>query len=357
MKVAVLGGHEWSKYIASKFQGIEASVVLFSDTKVEESLPFEVRQGTVNQVSKLNLLSSESTEGRSRLCDLFRVIFEMDASSITNRQKEENPDMFKKLSESMINTLNGKIEMAEDFDLIIDCREGSKVSPIGKAGAFCINERVYQGHERFISLVGYTSGNYLISGKGNELAKNLIQLLKIKDKKVFLFYPKFMDRFSFIESLNEDLSRAAMEFFKVADEDLEKKKIIHEKKLKEWEDMEDYVRVKYPKPVLETPMLQEYFNMGIVSIDRLEEHDKFFVTYETYKSFDAGRAQEGVGEIKTLGVDYLVNSYPKAKDLQVYHSLPVNEEGIFFLNDGSRQSLDDQFVKTLNKIKKYFSKN
>ena len=43
----------------------------------------------------------------------------------------------------MIATLQGKIEMAEDFDLVIDLRPSTTLSPIGKSKAYALNERIY----------------------------------------------------------------------------------------------------------------------------------------------------------------------------------------------------------------------
>ena len=49
-----------------------------------------------------------------------------------------------------------------------------------------------------------------------------------------------------------------------------------ERKLKEWNEMEDYVRVKYPRPQARPPKIQVYDNVGIVSIDRLDDHQDYF---------------------------------------------------------------------------------
>ena len=128
MKIAVFGGSAFSTKIAEYFIGIEAKVTVFSESEAEVS-GVEVRPCKVTQVSKINLLKGESVPTRSRMCDLFRVIFEMNTSKITQEQKNENPDMFEKLSQSMIKTLEEKIEMAEDFDVIVDCRLISRGFP------------------------------------------------------------------------------------------------------------------------------------------------------------------------------------------------------------------------------------
>ena len=65
------------------------------------------------------MLKGETVPSRSRMCDLFRVIFEMNTSKITQEQKNDNPDMFEKLSQSMIKTLEEKIEMARTSMLLL----------------------------------------------------------------------------------------------------------------------------------------------------------------------------------------------------------------------------------------------
>ena len=95
-----------------------------------------VRLGKINQVSKLNLLKEENLESRSRMCDLFRVTFEMNTEDMVERQRLDNPDAFNQLDPSVISTLKKRIEMAEDFDVVIDARGNTKYTPLGKAGAF-----------------------------------------------------------------------------------------------------------------------------------------------------------------------------------------------------------------------------
>ena len=69
--------------------------------------------------------------------------------------------------------------------------------------------------------------------------------------------------------------------------------------------------------------------MGVVSIDRLEEHDKFFITYEPYSKFD----QSAATDVKTLGAKYIINAQKRILDEQIYHSLNKNEDGLFKIGE------------------------
>ena len=53
--------------------------------------------------------------------------------------------------------------MAEDFDVVIDARGNTKYTPLGKAGAFCLNERIY--FDQFLTDENELSnGSLLLSG-------------------------------------------------------------------------------------------------------------------------------------------------------------------------------------------------
>ena len=127
---------------------------------------------------------------RSRLCDLFRVIFEMNTEKLMSEQKEDNPTVFEKLSQSMVSTLKGKIEMAEDFDLILDMRPGVMLRPLGKANAYALNERIYQGHSKFLNTENSTSGDILVFGGGDCLARALVSLSEKQESQVHLFWQR-----------------------------------------------------------------------------------------------------------------------------------------------------------------------
>jgi hypothetical protein len=355
VKIAIIGNNQAAVNLARKFIEIDASVTVFSTNKLE-SIDTEIRECLVTQVSKLNLLSSEAVPDRSRLCDLFRVTFEMNTSKNLELQKKDNPSVFENLSQSMISTLKGKIEMAEDFDLVIDLTSSSSPRPIGKAGAFALNERVYTNHENFLLSENQQKmdGDCFIYGWGNDLAKILVEVSKKEDDYLaYVFYPKGKNREDFIRSVSKIYLTSLNDYFKKLDDALQENKKNHQKELEKWNSLEDYERVKFPKPSLKELSLQEFLDMGVVSIDRLDEHDKFFVTYEPYSKFD----QSAQTEVKTLGVKYIFNAQKNMMNETNYLSLNSDEDGLFKFGEIEEYEVDELFNQTLNEIKKYFSKN
>ena len=63
----------------------------------------------------MNLLKEETPENRSRMCDLFRVTFEMNTEDMVERQRLDNPEAFDQLDPSVISTLKKRIETAGRF--------------------------------------------------------------------------------------------------------------------------------------------------------------------------------------------------------------------------------------------------
>ena len=354
MKIAIFGNNQAAINLAVKFKEIDAQVTVFSSSELQ-CQEVEVRQCQVTQVSKLNLVQGETVLGRSRICDLFRVTFEMNTAQNLENQKKDNPSVFENLSQSMIATLQGKIEMAEDFDLVVDLRPSKTLGPIGKSNAYALNERIYSSHENFIENVPQSEidGDCFIYGWGNSLAKTIIETSKKNIKNAFIFYPKGKTRDDLLNSVSKVYLSDLTKIFQALDKELEENKKAHEDALSKWNSYEDYERVKYPKPELKPLSFQEFFDMGVVSIDRLEEHDKFFITYEPYSKFD----QSAATDVKTLGVKYIINAQKRILDEQIYHSLNKNEDGLFKIGEIENYEIEELFESLFNEIKKYFSKN
>ena len=83
-------------------------------------VPWKHTPGFVERVHKRFLSLDEEVPGKSRLQDLFRVIFSNDPKNSILTQVESNPELFEKLGEEVLNSLNEAVESFEDFDLVID---------------------------------------------------------------------------------------------------------------------------------------------------------------------------------------------------------------------------------------------
>ena len=77
------------------------------------------KAGEVLRVHKRFLHPKESIAEKSRLHDLFRVIYSVNPKESILKQLEANPDMFKQLGEQVVNSLHMPVESFEDFDIVI----------------------------------------------------------------------------------------------------------------------------------------------------------------------------------------------------------------------------------------------
>ncbi|MBY0413509.1 MAG: hypothetical protein K2Q18_05060, partial [Bdellovibrionales bacterium] len=58
-------------------------------------------------------------------------------------------------------------------------------------------------------------------------------------------------------------------------------KVTFETKLREWRDLEDYVKVKIPKPIEPTPLIVLHEGYDVTSVDRLLDREGVFATIES----------------------------------------------------------------------------
>jgi len=339
-----------------------------------------IRPCRVNRVTKAHLSTLEELPGRSRLADLFRVTFEMDAEKMVEEQIKLNEMAFNNISPSTLSSLKRSIEMAEDFDLVILAKESfEKNSPIGVGGNLCLNERVFNQEDLFFNrgFAEISKNIHSLAVFGDELGLSW-GLMNIKDwlessdnKKVHIISSK--------EGLKERLGRTNSSVVntkikKIVDE-LNSYNINEEKRLeaelKKWNELEDYVRVKYPRPQMIEPQINFLESTNVISIDQLDEQKKFFLTIEPTKSVE--QYEEFLG-VKTIGVDAILNMNPGKISSEIVEGLKVNyrdlttdkiifpeEPGFFNISKSNAKAENQRIEKNceliLDEIKKYFSKN
>ena len=153
MKIAVIGSGPLALYASAHFDQLGAHVVLFQRSALGGNLRFCVSKniqgivdypetksyekcwnedlipliehleerkitkvGDVLRVHKRFLHRDEVVLNRSRLVDLFRVIYTTNPKESILKQVEENPEVFKQLGEEVLNSLHEPVESFEDFD-------------------------------------------------------------------------------------------------------------------------------------------------------------------------------------------------------------------------------------------------
>ena len=176
MRVGILGSGPAAILAAAKIIELEGSPVLFLPGGLEQISPLEVstqlHDGSkisydkfvsgplakhiesvlsncdlhlhceVRRVGKKFLIDGEEVTGKSRLADLFRIVYTTDPKEGVLKQVAENPEVFEKLGADVLESLQESIEEAEDVDIIIDAREDLFV-PVynGVRGELALNEK------------------------------------------------------------------------------------------------------------------------------------------------------------------------------------------------------------------------
>lgn len=306
------------------------------------------KAGEVLRVHKRFLHKEEIIYGKSRLHDLFRVIFSVNPKDAILKQLEENPEMFKQLGEEVLNSLHMPVESFEDFDIVIDARGlGREPMPMGAANASALNEKNIRGtaalyyqkeifdcsleNKKSLVIVGQTEA------AGLALLRSKDWLFSRPDHSLsWITHSEFTRPFH-NEWLNAELK-------KMLDEvrgHFEKEKEIFEKKIREWRDLEDYVKAKVPKPVEPEAKLKIYQGYDVTSVDKLLDREGVFATIESpdFREFAP------VHDLKTLPADALLVGCGVIKHSLFEAGEKEDEPGHYLL------SVDD-LTQALHQIKK-----
>lgn len=341
MKLAIIGSGPLAIFSAQHFDQLGAEVVLFQkgplggnirflldhfpemelsfngETKTikafweEQLVPaikyLEERQitkaGEVLRVHKRFLHKEEIIYGKSRLHDLFRVIYSVNPKEAILKQLEENPEIFKQLGEQVVNSLHMPVESFEDFDIIIDARGlGREPMPMGAANASALNEKNIKGtaelyYQKDIFTCSIEDKKSLVLVGNTEAAA--LALLRCKDwlfsrpENSLCWVTHTEATKSFHNAWLTDEVRNLLAF---SNEHFEKQKEIFETQIREWRDLEDYVKVKVAKPVEPEAKLKIFQGFDVTSVDRLLDRKGVFATIESpdFREFAP------VNDLKTL---------------------------------------------------------
>jgi hypothetical protein len=317
------------------------------------------KAGEVLRIHKRFLHREEKIEGRTRLHDLFRVIFSVNPREAILKQVEENPEMFKQLGEQVVNSLHMPVESFEDFDIVIEATgRGTTPQAMGASNTLALNElNIRESAALFYERDMFTK--FDLQGKsqlvlvGNDESAALM-LLKCRD---WLFSdPKHT--LAWVTSTpaqkpfkSEWLNHEIKSLLKFSNEHFEAEKAVFETKIREWRDLEDYVKVKIPKPIEPEAKLKIYEGYDVTSVDRLLDRTGVFATIES-PDF---RKYAPENDLKTLPAEAIlvgagVENYSLGK------GLVEDEPGYYRLK---ADNLDEGFamIKTIEeKILAFFSR-
>lgn len=298
-----------------------------------------VKEHEVVSVTKRYLSQTEEIPGKTRFYDLFRVIFEMNPQEFIHQQKETNPELYQKLSAEFTTSLQSSIEMYEDFDVVIDCRYPSVTKSIAENGRGLGEKRVdpkkvSYGLDCLNKLPFESDRDVAVIGSGALAAEVLMSLESwLKDPRMNLFVVSTeAEPLSSILSCLIPPKRKKLEAVLEAMEkdflgDVER----FEKKLREWQEMDDFVRVKYPQPTEPIPRLNFFSGHNVSAVDELIDRKRLFLTLE-HPDFREGKKHpaNNLLDLKTVGVDRIYVAIDPMKK-HISENLRILERGYFDL--------------------------
>ena len=292
------------------------------------------RQGDVLRVHKRFIHPGEFIKGKSRLHDLFRVIFSLNPQESILKQVEENPEMFKQLGKEVIESLHKPVESFEDFDVVIEATGlGKKPNPMGAGLALALNENNLQSSGLILyqnDIVKKTfddkTSSIVLVGEGRD---GKVALLKLKEW--LMSSPKNQlhlvtyDRLSL--NHKDALDYSCRQLFKDVEETFEEDKAAFETELRKWRDLEDHIKLKIAKPVEPQPKILFYEGYDVTSVDRLLDREGIFATIESAPF----REVVGSEYLQTLAADFICVARGVEKD-SIGKGLMAEEPGFFQLD-------------------------
>lgn len=296
-----------------------------------------VKNYDVVSVTKRFLGHTEEIDGKTRFTDLFRVIHEMNPHEFIEQQKITNPELYQRLSEEFMGSLQSSLEMYEDFDVVVDCRypvETKTMAVNGRAlGEKRINpEKVIYGLAALKLLPQENDREIALVGSGALSAEVLTHLenwMKDPRMNVFIISTEAEPFKNFLEVATPEVRTKIESILEVMEKDLAQEIEKFEIKLREWQEMDDFIRVKYPRPTEPIPRLNFFSGHNVSAVDELIDRKRLFMTLE-HPDFRAGKKHpmNNLLDLKTVGVDRIFVAIDPVKK-NVTPSLRILERGFF----------------------------
>jgi hypothetical protein len=303
----------------------------------------EVKSHAVVSVTKRFLGESEQIEGKTRFLDLFRIMYQINPERFINEQKENNPETYERLSSEFVQSLQSTIEMYEDFDLVMDFRRKTKSGSLALTGkalgeARVSKDKVHYGFESLQKSKSYLKNDQIrelaLIGSGTLAGEILIELsdwLKNPHSRLFVVSAEAHPFDHYLATVENDRTQVLRSLFDYMEAEFEKEVNEFHAKLREWQELDDFVQAKKPKPTEPIPRLVFFSGHNATAIDQLIDKNRIFLTLEK-PQFRPGLKQpdNNILELKTIGVDEVLVASPLKKP-EIYIPLDQHEVGFFTL--------------------------
>lgn len=322
----------------------------------------EVKTYEVISITKRFLAPQEEIEGKSRFYDLFRIIFQLNPEEFINKQKENDPETYEKLSEELVRSLQSSLEMYEDFDVVLDFRRETTPTSMAATGRALGEGRITSDKISYgLSALSFVkvlrpSPEYrelALIGSSDLAAEILIQMeewLKEPRSRLFIVSTE-ADPFENVLSLaNEKSAQKLRQIFSMMESEFQKEVEEFYAKLKEWQSLDEFVQVKYPRPVEPIPRLNFFSGHNVIAADQLIDRNRLFLTLEK-PDFREGKKHpdNNLLDLKTIGADHILVANSLTKE-NLSPFLNKDEKGMFFINP-ARPFVKEAWSVDLNRLK------
>lgn len=323
----------------------------------------KVRTHRVVNVSKRFLAPFEELEGKTRFLDLFRIIFQVNPQEFIKEQEASNPETFERLSKELVDSLQTHIEMYEDFDLVLDLRKSvdpRSLSVTGRAlGEGRVSgEQLKYGFEalglaRSVNQEAGDMRELALVGSGELAAEIVISLsdwLKDQRSRLFVVSPEAWPFDAFLKKASDASVLKMNEICDYMEGEFQKEVDEFHLKLREWQQLDDFVQAKKPKPVEPIPRLVFFSGHNATAVDQLIDKRRLFLTLEKPEFREGLRHPENNPlELKTIGADrILVANTLHKPELKI--ELNPQEVG-FYSAQISLPNIKEAWEKDLEKLK------
>ena len=236
-----------------------------------------LRPWRVLRAHKRLLVPGESVPGKTRLTDLFRVVYQRPG-----REGEE----------------------CEDFDLLVDATgPACRALPLGASGVWAM------GESKLAHLIDYgesllenrskisACARVAIVGSGVRAARAL-QALSGSDCSITLVTPEREPFGEVAGVLPGPWMEATLRFLEQQRREWQSASNTWEADLRRWRELPDYQRAKIPRPEMPTQRLTVLSGYSVTAVDKWEDREGLFLTCET-EDWRAG----GAPPLRTLCAD------------------------------------------------------
>jgi hypothetical protein len=322
----------------------------------------EVKSHVVSSITKRYLAPGEQIEGKTRFLDLFRVMYQINPERFINEQKENNPETYERLSSEFVQSLQSTIEMYEDFDLVMDLRRKTQPTSLALTGkalgeARVSKDKVHYGFDSLAKSKTYFKNDQVrelaLIGSGALAGEILVQLsdwLKDPHTRLFIVSAEAKPFDIYLSTAEEASAKALKSLFDFMEAEFEKEVNDFHQKLREWQELDDFVQAKKPKPTEPIPRLVFFSGHNASAIDQLIDKNRIFLTLEK-PQFRQGLKQpdNNILELKTIGVDEVLVASPlKKPEITLY--LDQHEVGYFTLAP-MLPTVKERFFQELSQLK------